>query len=879
MATIKEIKFKRTKTAGRVPTAATINEGEIALNLVDNKIFTNTGSEIVDLTLRSGGKVDGNLEVTGTLKAGKTTVGSLTSTDLKTGAIRSETSENTGLAKTGSLEVTTTITAGDIGGRNITASAGVVSNGDVISRNGVMRVQTTAGKNAHYWMEGLEGGSYKERALIYAPTQSETSGSMIVRVQNGYGAGQPAPTFVFTGDGRFTASTIQASRIVATDNLEATRVDTRQLNTSDKPWQAPNNNTGISYSFNDLPSYVPGTGGALALNYVYRGRAAAAGTIWHQVLDERSGAEWAVYTGAGPSNKMYSVQSQQGLGNGKFTGSLHVGGPTDTYSALGVNSIALGEANTGIRRTSAGYLDILANGEQLVRFGHPGKQTTFSTRVFISNSNAADTSILPPNNSAQLDIDTSLDDNGAGGNGRSLIGYNAAGEYHHYFRGKGATTFDMWKGVNINRGGITVNGDSTFNSPVTFNAASTSMNVASATNLTTSKNNSQVSASAMNAIWVHTPTGPAGGKTALRTFRGGNGDVIWHETIQGGALRYATGNTDALEQMKITSGGDLEVRNAITSNGGSIISNGGSFRTSSSGNCHYWLEDQNGKERGVIYAGPNSNTVVIRAQRTSDSTPQNASYTFFSDGTFRAPIVDAGRVTSFIMPQPPTSLSGIRIEGVTTGGEAGLIRGTVDGGGHVQWASRSAGIQLDCPNADSSAYNIWKATKWGAYHLGAMDIYGPNVNGIGNATMRLVLRRGGGGEGIYMWTAQGLTCPGTVTAVDFLKSSDAVLKKDIVDIESQSSKLHQVQIKRYALKDGSNDKAVGVIAQELEAVYPEFVGQNDEGVRHVDYIGLSSVLWKITQEQDLKLQSQQKELEDVSSRLAKLEALLTKTGQ
>lgn len=100
-------------------------------------------------------------------------------------------------------------------------------------------------------------------------------------------------------------------------------------------------------------------------------------------------------------------------------------------------------------------------------------------------------------------------------------------------------------------------------------------------------------------------------------------------------------------------------------------------------------------------------------------------------------------------------------------------------------------------------------------------------------------------------------------------TSDIRYKKNITKLEDQRSNLHKVEIKRYEMKDGSNDHAVGVIAQEIEDIYPEFVTKNDEGMRHVNYRGLSTVLWKIVQEQD-------KELEDVKARLARIEELLSK---
>lgn len=44
-------------------------------------------------------------------------------------------------------------------------------------------------------------------------------------------------------------------------------------------------------------------------------------------------------------------------------------------------------------------------------------------------------------------------------------------------------------------------------------------------------------------------SGTRGGKKYLRKFRGGEGDTIWHETVQGRVVRWATGNTDAQEEL------------------------------------------------------------------------------------------------------------------------------------------------------------------------------------------------------------------------------------------------------------------------------------------------------------------------------------------
>ena len=60
-------------------------------------------------------------------------------------------------------------------------------------------------------------------------------------------------------------------------------------------------------------------------------------------------------------------------------------------------------------------------------------------------------------------------------------------------------------------------------------------------------------------------SGTRGGKKYLRKFRGGEGDTIWHETVQGEVIRWATGNYDAQEELSLSSAYGLRSRGEITS--------------------------------------------------------------------------------------------------------------------------------------------------------------------------------------------------------------------------------------------------------------------------------------------------------------------------
>lgn len=79
-----------------------------------------------------------------------------------------------------------------------------------------------------------------------------------------------------------------------------------------------------------------------------------------------------------------------------------------------------------------------------------------------------------------------------------------------------------------------------------------------------------------------------------------------------------------------------------------------------------------------------------------------------------------------------------------------------------------------------------------------------------------------------------VTFSNTVTATDFILSSDATLKENIKDY---TVKPINIQYKEYNLI-GDDKQRVGVIAQELEKDHPEFVKITDNGTKAVSYIDM-----------------------------------------
>ncbi|HIH3465481.1 TPA: tail fiber protein [Escherichia coli] len=96
-------------------------------------------------------------------------------------------------------------------------------------------------------------------------------------------------------------------------------------------------------------------------------------------------------------------------------------------------------------------------------------------------------------------------------------------------------------------------------------------------------------------------TGTVGGKSYLRKFRGGNADTIWHETVQGGVIRWATGNADEQEELSISTGYGVRARGEITSlsaNGLRVAYGNYGFFIRNDGGTTYFLLTASGDKFG-----------------------------------------------------------------------------------------------------------------------------------------------------------------------------------------------------------------------------------------------------------------------------------------
>ena len=108
---------------------------------------------------------------------------------------------------------------------------------------------------------------------------------------------------------------------------------------------------------------------------------------------------------------------------------------------------------------------------------------------------------------------------------------------------------------------------------------------------------------------------------------------------------------------------------------------------------------------------------------------------------------------------------------------------------------------------------------------------------------------------------------------DLTLASDARLKSNILSLGATLSKLLKIDGKRYTFKE-SGKESVGVLAQEIQEVFPELVKTNKEGLLSVNYQGLIPVLINAVKEQQQTLETVQKEKADLEARIQKLEAVI-----
>ena len=92
-----------------------------------------------------------------------------------------------------------------------------------------------------------------------------------------------------------------------------------------------------------------------------------------------------------------------------------------------------------------------------------------------------------------------------------------------------------------------------------------------------------------------------------------------------------------------------------------------------------------------------------------------------------------------------------------------------------------------------------------------------------------------------------LSVSGDVEAANFNTTSDIALKENLNIIDSPLSKIEQLNGYTFNWKENKKD-AIGIVAQEVEKVFPELVVAGKDGVKRVNYDSLIPVMLEAIKE-------------------------------
>lgn len=912
MADIKQIQFKRSNVAGKRPLPADLAEGELAINIKDSTLFTkNADGTIIDLGFAKGGKVDGNInQVSGSF----TTVGDVRTTG---GNVISETGEirsNAGVLRT---------KAGNTSNSHVWFDGTEITG---LNRNGERAViyanpQTTA-----------SGGAITYR--VYDKSNSEANTG--VAFFHMYGTGDfdanrdINATRDFNGQRAKLAVFVQTPQVI-TNNINTNASPFQTYGWEDlRTYSVGSGTIPLNYVYKGRAHQ----GGTIWHQLLTEQKGFSEWTLYTGAgpeFEQFSIKNGDVNGGLGLFKNSLAVGDfYSTLGKG----SIAIGDSDTGFKADGDGAFSL-LANNSILATYSDYnethisyrkpIEIVSTNGSNVPVLPANNSALVKIDTSTDGNNAAGNGLTFIGYNADSKYHHYFRGNGAFvvqmGQGLNIIsgGLNTTGnsKFNNNLTANALwTETDLFLTNNTRRhivfrysknDGTSDNDGYIFKDGVDNPNRRTGIRISASTPNKTSGNTKSSGEFVFeeNGNFVLPPNGtivqddldvgvyaqsilhkgPAGNKNYLRRFRGDTGNTIFHETVQGSDYRISTGSTDSQDEMVISSLGRATFRGSVISYGGNSLNQfraiGGSlaFFIRNDGASTYFMLTDNGDPLGSyngfrpITINNSNGNVTIGHAGASHATQINGTLTVLSSTNIQANLTSTG-----IISAPGRFYNGeyggaMNVTGEANGDGGSLISGAVGGGGWNDWQARPAGMLVSCRASETAAHSIWKATHWGKWHIAAMDVHAPN----GRAIVRLVTNTGL----VTTWEENRINHSGAIIAggdissngwmyaSEFYLNSDVRYKDNIIELESVKDKLHFVPVHRYSMKDGSNDNAIGVIAQEVEEVFPELVTTKEDGYKSVNYRALSTVLWKIVQEQD-------KEIEDVKSRLARIEELLSK---
>ena len=499
------------------------------------------------------------------------------------------------------------------------------------------------------------------------------------------------------------------------------------------------------------------------------------------------------------------------------------------FQDAGGNELGLIYADTGknlyVRTGGGAYATRFASDGTLVLANHltvPGI-ATFNGQSVMNNRLSVSTDYdTQTTNSAIIRIDTSGDGN-AVGDGVTHFGYkDGNGRLNHYLRGSGVTYVNTKLGFNVNV-------------PSYYN------DVPQGT-----------------PAQYFLPTVGQGGKNYLRRFRGGSGDQIWHETVQGGTYRLATGSTDAQEEFMVSTAGYIrsrvEVQSASCGSGGQFRAVQGNFGVihRNDGGNYYTLITNSGDPWGT-WNNLRPFTISLTTGTVSLSSGVNISGGFNISG--------AAEFNNGLGCGTPNGLGANAISlgdndtGFVQEGD-GILNAYANSQRIQRWTTGATAVykQLQVQgingpalllNNTASNQSVYVLLQYAGSNAGYMGFGGSDNNmSIHNYQLNTTLQLRS--SGLYM--NRGLYVEGNVNANDVYIRSDIRLKSNLVELKGALDKVEQLKGYIYDKQSKDADDVVyhresGLIAQDVQKVLPEAVREDiDTGMLTIAPAGINALL-------------------------------------
>lgn len=207
-----------------------------------------------------------------------------------------------------------------------------------------------------------------------------------------------------------------------------------------------------------------------------------------------------------------------------------------------------------------------------------------------------------------------------------------------------------------------------------------------------------------------------------------------------------------------------------------------------------------------------------------------------------------------------------------------MERMRINNGGDIRWANLQSYLRNDQGGSLELGGNDAALAQGMPYidfhYLGQLNSYNARVQTTAINKLEVMFADGVGEFKVN----------GTVTAsCGTLVCSDKRFKKEIEELNNATSLEKLLQLNAYSYyfdtqkfpKNGfSNEKQIGLLAQEVEQFFPELVKTANDGYKMVDYSKLSPILLSGMKAQNARLETLEKENADLKARLQRLEELI-----